>query len=177
MSTPPAPRSRDRAVLALLPTVAVISVLPVVVVAGRLQVWMVPAVVLAAASSYARPDSAGGLVALGVVALVWLAARPGGGSAWTLVVALLMFTAHACLSLQSTAPPGAAFDPVVKVRWLARSAVVTGLTAAIYVAALGFRHLPHTSTQLAPALSLALIAGVALLLRREALGGRTPEKP
>lgn len=168
------PPARDNAVLAAVAAAAVLLVLPVVVVTSGVHLWMVVALVVAAALVYARRDSVHGLIGLAVVGVVWLVARPGGGSAWSLAVALLMFTTHACLALQAAAPPGAVFSRDIVSRWLRRCGVVAAVTAAVYVAALGTRTLPRSPAPVLLAVSLAVTTALVLLLRQETLRGAAP---
>jgi len=169
VTTRPAAAAPDERMLALASAVAIVLVLPVVLVAGHLALWMVAALGIAAALAYGRRDSWHGLVALAVVALVWIAAEPRTGSLWSLAVALLMFTTHACLALQASAPPGATLGQALQKRWLARSAVVAGATAIVYLAAVAARDLPRSDEETGLAVGLAVVAGLVLLLRQETL--------
>lgn len=176
MNAQPATGGGDERMLALASAVAIALVLPVVLVAGHLHVWMVAALAIGAALAYGRRDSWHGLVALAVVALVWIAAQPDPGSVWSLAVALLMFTTHACLAVQATAPPGADLGRALRKRWVARSAVVAGATVSMYVAAVAARHLPHSDAGTGMAVGLVLVAGLVLLLRQETLRGATARR-
>lgn len=161
----------DELVLSVIAAVATLLVIPVVVVAANLNAWMVVVVVIAAAMVFSRRDSAHALAALGAIALVWIAAGPNSLSAWSVVIALLMFTVHTALALQTTAPPGAGFGRAVVTRWLVRSAVVAGLTVVVYAAAVSLDDLHRSDGEAVLAAALALLGGLVLLLRRETLGG------
>ncbi|MDX6298014.1 MAG: hypothetical protein QOI51_1871 [Nocardioidaceae bacterium] len=162
----------DELVLSVIATVATLLVIPVIVVAGSLNAWMVVVVVLAAAMVYSRRDSAHGLAALGAIALAWIAGRPDPLSPWSVVIALLMFTVHGALALQTTAPPGAGLGRAVVTRWLVRSAVVAGITVVVYVVAVSLDNLHRSDGEAVLAAALALLGGLVLLLRQETLGGR-----
>jgi hypothetical protein len=164
----------DQLVLAVVAAAATLLVVPVIVVAGDFSLWMAPAAAIAAGFVFARHDSSHGLAALGIVALLWLAARPDALSPWTVVVALLMFTIHTCLALRSTAPPGATLGRVVVTRWLRRSALVAVLTLLVYVAAISLRNLHRSDAEVVLASALALLGGLILLLRQETLESERP---
>ena len=145
------PRRRgDELLLAVAATVATLLTIPLVLLAGTFEFWMIAAVVAAAAMVYARRDSSHGLAALGVVVLVWVAARPDALSPWTVALALLMFTTHAALALQTTAPPGADLGRAVRERWLRRCALVAALTGLVYLVALALRDLHRSGAEVTP---------------------------
>ena len=172
-SDDPRPAGDDRR-LSALAALATVLVIPVIVVAGHFSLWMAPAAVIAAYAAFTKRDTSHGLAVLGVVALMWMAARPGSLSPWTIVVALLMFTIHTALALQTTAPPGVNLGGAIGLCWLRRSAVVLALTVLVYVAADALQGLHRSDAEVFLAAAFALLGCLVLLLRRETLEGVLP---
>ena len=143
--------------------------LPVMALAGQASLATVPGVLLAAVLVAFGRDAANALVSMGIVALLWAASAPPPLSPWSLVLALLLLTTHAAVALRSTAPPGAALDGVLLVRWFARCAVVSAITGAAFVVALALDHLHHGGSQVLVTGALVLLGGLVLLLRHETL--------
>lgn len=160
--------------LAVLAAACLIAVLPVVAVSGGLHLWMAPVLLIAAGLVFARHDTGHGLAALTLVALVWVVSTPDPESAWSLVVALLMFAAHTCLALQATGPPTANLAPAVVRRWLLRSASVAVLTAGTYAVARVMGTLTTAEAEVVLPLALTLLAALVLLLRLEIVSEQPP---
>ena len=156
--------------LAGLAGVATVLVVPVVVVAGDFRAWMALALAIAAAMVATRQDSPHALAALGIIALVWIGARPDDLTPWSLVIALLMFTIHVALAFRTTAPPQATVDRTAVARWLGRCALVVALTGLVYLAALALRNLDRSDAEGVLAVAFALLSGLILVLRHETLG-------
>jgi len=165
---------RDQPLLSLVAVIAVVLLLPLLIVAGSFHWVMVPGVLLAAALMSAGRDSLHALVGLAVVALLWLLAEPAPLSPWSLVLAVLMLTAHSAVALRSTVPPGAAPDRAIMARWAWRGLAVTGLGAFGYLLALVVHHLQRVDSEVVVAAVLVLLGTFVLLLRHETLGGGAP---
>lgn len=165
----PSALERERPLLPLLSALPVLLVVPVALVAGSVGLWMVGAGVLAAVLVYRAPDSERGALALGLAATVWLFAGPETLSPWSLVVALLLLTSHSVLALRATAAPATDFGAEMLRRWLVRGTAVAAVTAVVYVAAVAVDSLPRSSTGVAVAAGLALLAGLVFLLRQETM--------
>lgn len=167
-----ATRSRDQPVLVLVAVTAVLLALPVVLLAGEVHLVAVPGVFLAAALIAAGRDSLHAGVALAIVVLLWLMARPNAVSPWSLVLALLMLTAHAAVALRSSVPPGAPLDRGVVLRWVGRGLAVTGITGLVYLVGLAVHQLNRGDNQLIVVAAPALLGGLILLLRHETVEDR-----
>lgn len=161
----------ERPWLPVLSALPLALVLPVVALAATVSPWMVVALLFAAAIVYHQPDSARGTAAIALTAAVWVLAGPDATSAWSLVVALLLLASHSVLALRATAPPTVEFDADILSRWLSRAGVIAGITAVVWLAAVGADRLPRSSAAAAVAIGLALVAGLALLLRQETVRG------
>lgn len=160
--------------LAVIGAAAILLVLPLEVVAGDVAPWMPVVILMATVLVYVRRDSPHGLIALAVVALSWLVASPDRLTAWTMVVAVLLFTAHTTLAMRTSAPPSAEFGRAVVLRWLGRWAAVVLVTVAVFGLAYAVKNLHRSDGEAVLALTLVLLGALVLLLRAETLDEGTP---
>lgn len=159
----------DQRILSAIAVAAVLLMLPVVILAGHFQLVTIPLIVLAALLVAADRDSLYGMAAVGILALLWIAARPATLSPWTLVTALLLFTIHAALALRTTEPPGASLGPVTVRRWVVRCGVVAAVTAGVYGVSLVLHLAQPHNNDIVVVLALVLLGALILLLRHESV--------
>lgn len=171
MSAPEARPPRDQPLLSAAAVAATLLVLPLLAVAGNFHWLMVPGVGLAAALVAAGRDSLHALAALMLVALLWLVADPAPLSPWSLVLAVLMLTAHSAVALRSTVPPGATLDSAITLRWVWRGLAVIGLAVLVYLGGLAVHHLRRADSEVVVVVALVLLGGLVLLLRNETVQG------
>ena len=107
---------------------------------------------------------------VGFVVLQWLSFADDVTAGRSVVVALCLFTFHACLALMAVTPHSAVIGRAVIQRWLGRGAVVAIATLAVWGLVVVFdRREPSGSTPLT-LLGLLAVAAAVLALRHRSLG-------
>jgi hypothetical protein len=167
-------QDRDRSgasdlALTLVAVVAILLMIPVVDLAGHMDPWALFLILAAAVMVISRRDSLRATFALGAMGVIWLGDGPATLSAWTLVVAVLLFTAHTSLAMGSCSPPAGSLGRAVVLRWLGRWAVVVVITAAVFGLARLIQNLHKSDAEIIVALAFVVLVGLVLLLRNETL--------
>jgi hypothetical protein len=165
---------RDQPVLSAIAVGATLLVLPVLLLAGDFRVVTLPGLLLALALVAAGRDTLHTLLALAMIAVLWVASRPDPLTPWSLVFATLMVTIHSAVALKSSLPPGAVPDRRIALRWLLRGAVVIALAAVVYLVGIAVHHQHRGKSEVVVVLALALLGALVLLLRDETVQDAPP---
>lgn len=110
-----------------------LGVLVTWIAAGEGRAWVVLVAGAVGALAARRPDGHAGLLAVGVLAVDWVATVDDHATPWVLVLAALVAVLHTAGAAAGVAPPRAVWTAAMRRRWLTRLGVAVGAAAVTWV--------------------------------------------
>ena len=159
--------SGHQRVLRLLVCLTPPAVLGCALLAGAPFAWWVLVVVVALGLlCVAAPDSHAVLLTLAFLAWRWLADVADPRTPWVVPAALAVLVLHTAAAASAGVPGSAVLDPLIRQRWLRRTAVVALATVGVWGVTEAAGTLQPAPSAVATLAAVALVASVAEILRR-----------
>jgi hypothetical protein len=134
-------------------------------VSGRWWGFGLVVLCILSAASALRPDLHTGAVIIVVIWWNWIGTVEDVLTPWLLVVSIAVLLFHATTALMATVPPAAIIPRSVLLRWGARTALVAGAAAGVWLVAVAFDSRAWRGNGALAWVALAAIAAGAATIR------------